>query len=102
VVFTANGERYKSNTVPSLLKEGVETIPKGSRVETATTRSATQLKFSFNNQKDRTFIMNVYLYIEQIMEVRMWKKLIIDGKETLYSVSDTGEVRNDLRNSLLT
>lgn len=32
----------------------------------------------------------------------MWKKLIIDGKETLYSISDTGEVRNDLRNSLLT
>lgn len=31
----------------------------------------------------------------------MWKKLIIDGKETLYSISDIGEVRNDARNKLL-
>lgn len=31
----------------------------------------------------------------------MWKKLIIDGQETLYSVSDDGQVRNDSRNTLL-
>lgn len=31
----------------------------------------------------------------------MWKKLIIDGKETLYSISDIGEVRNDNRGTLL-
>lgn len=31
----------------------------------------------------------------------MWKKLIIDEQETLYSVSDDGQVRNDSRNTLL-
>lgn len=31
----------------------------------------------------------------------MWKKVIIEGQETNYSVSDTGEVRNDIRNTLL-
>ena len=31
----------------------------------------------------------------------MWKKLIIDERETLYSVSDDGQVRNDKRNTLL-
>lgn len=31
----------------------------------------------------------------------MWKKLIIDGVETLYSISDIGEIRNDKRNTLL-
>ncbi len=32
----------------------------------------------------------------------MWKKIIIDGIETNYSVSDKGEVRNDVRNRLMT
>lgn len=32
----------------------------------------------------------------------MWKKIIIDGFETNYSISDKGEVRNDTRNKLLT
>ena len=32
----------------------------------------------------------------------MWKKIIVDGQETNYSVSDTGEVRNDVRGNLLT
>lgn len=31
----------------------------------------------------------------------MWKKIFIDGQETNYSVSDIGEVRNDVRNTLL-
>jgi len=31
----------------------------------------------------------------------MWKKLIINGEETLYSVSDIGEIRNDNRGKLL-
>lgn len=32
----------------------------------------------------------------------MWKKVIVDGIETRYSVSDEGQVRNDERNRLLT
>jgi hypothetical protein len=32
----------------------------------------------------------------------MWKKIIIDGIETKYSVSSQGQVRNDIKNSLLT
>lgn len=31
----------------------------------------------------------------------MWKKIIIDGIKTYYSVSDTGEIRNDERNKIL-
>lgn len=31
----------------------------------------------------------------------MWKKFILDNQETLYSISDIGEVRNDKRNNLL-
>lgn len=31
----------------------------------------------------------------------MWKKLIIEGQETLYSISDDGQIRNDQRNTLL-
>lgn len=30
-----------------------------------------------------------------------WKKIIIDGKETNYSVSSSGQVRNDVRNRIL-
>lgn len=30
-----------------------------------------------------------------------WRKIIIDGEETMYSVSDTGEVRNDKTNYIL-
>ncbi len=36
------------------------------------------------------------------MKERQWKKIIIDGKETFYSVSNYGEVRNDSTNTLLT
>ena len=32
---------------------------------------------------------------------RQWKKIIIDGKETFYSVSNYGEVRNDSTRTLL-
>lgn len=31
----------------------------------------------------------------------IWKKVIVDGQETIYSVSNTGEVRNDVRNTIL-
>lgn len=31
----------------------------------------------------------------------MWKKIIVNGNPTIYSVSDSGEVRNDERNTLL-
>lgn len=36
------------------------------------------------------------------MNKPMWKKIIISGIETIYSVSSNGEVRNDERNTLLT
>lgn len=31
----------------------------------------------------------------------MWKKLIIDNQETIYSVSNDGQIRNDNRNTIL-
>jgi WD40 repeat protein len=34
-------------------------------------------------------------------DMNMWKKIIVDGIETFYSVSIEGKVRNDRRNSLL-
>lgn len=47
-------------------------------------------------------MMNVYLFIEHRRLYIMWKKLVLDGIETIYSISDTGEVRNDNRNTILT
>lgn len=35
------------------------------------------------------------------MKETIWKKIIIDGIETIYSVSNQGEIRNDVRNRLL-
>ena len=34
--------------------------------------------------------------------MKNWKKIFIDGNETIYSVSTEGEVRNDIRNTILT
>ena len=34
--------------------------------------------------------------------MKNWKKIFIDGKETIYSVSTEGEIRNDIRNTILT
>ena len=36
------------------------------------------------------------------MKEIMWKKIIIDGIETIYSVNNLGQVRNDVRNTYLT
>lgn len=42
-----------------------------------------------------------YIY-ERKLKMKYWKKIIIDGIETNYSVSTEGEVRNDVRQTILT
>ena len=47
--------------------------------------------------------MNVkYNYFKGENIMKNWKKIFIDGNETIYSVSTEGEVRNDIRNTILT
>lgn len=47
------------------------------------------------------FIIEIPVGIKELEMEKQWKKIIIDNKETFYSVSNFGEVRNDSTKTLL-
>lgn len=51
------------------------------------------------NELNNDEILIYEKYIRDMLSP-IWKKIIIDGKETIYSISNVGVIRNDLKNTI--